>query len=147
MSIALRILKQGDEEILTRVAEGVFDNPIDPLLAAEFLADPRHHLVVAISDDTVIGFVSGVHYVHPDKLPQLWINEVSVQEGHRNQGIGKRLITGILNVGRAHSCTEAWVLTDRQNSAAIKLYTSTGGIEGADQEGPPDATIGFTFRL
>jgi aminoglycoside 6'-N-acetyltransferase I len=33
---------------VSRVAPGVFDDPINPARAAEFLADPRHHLAVAL---------------------------------------------------------------------------------------------------
>lgn len=46
---------------------GVFDDPIIAKATSAFLADPRHHLVVAIASGTVVGFASAVHYVHPDK--------------------------------------------------------------------------------
>jgi ribosomal protein S18 acetylase RimI-like enzyme len=147
MAIEVRILRRGDENILTRVAAGVFDNPIDPDLAAEFLADPRHHLAVAIDDGLVVGFASGVHYVHPDKPPQLWINEVAVAATHRRRGLGKAVLAALFEVGRAHRCRVAWVLTDRTNAAAMALYASLGGTEGADDEGPPDSTLGYSFAL
>jgi len=65
----------------------VFDGPIDPVLTRKFLNDPRHHIVVAIHDEVVVGFASAVHYVHPDKAPQLWINEVAVAPPHRRRGL------------------------------------------------------------
>jgi len=129
-----------------KVADELFDNPIDPALTKEFLADPRHHLAVAIDDGLVVAFASAVHYVHPDKPPQLWINEVSVAPMHRRQGLGKAVLRALFAVGRAHNCTEAWVLTDRKNAAAMALYRSVGGSEGAD-EGPADKTLGYTFAL
>ena len=52
----------------------------------------------------------------------------------------------IFDVGRALRCREAWVLTDRLNVAAMRLYATAGGREGAD-EGPSDATLGYTFAL
>ena len=63
----VRILKAGDEAVLSKVADGTFDNDIDRDTAARFLADPRHHIAVAIDGGTVVGFASGVHYFHPDK--------------------------------------------------------------------------------
>lgn len=147
MPIEVKILRSGDEPILTNVAQEVFDNPIDPALTKEFLADPRHHLAVAIDDGLVVGFASAVHYVHPDKAPQLWINEVAVAPTHRRRGLGKAVINALLELGRQHRCTEAWVLTDRENPAAMALYRSAGGIEGADREGPSDALLGYTFVL
>jgi hypothetical protein len=78
MTVEIKVLRSGDESVLANVAAEVFDNPIDADLTAEFLGDPRHHLAVAIDDGLVIGFASAIHYVHPDKPPQMWINEVAI---------------------------------------------------------------------
>jgi ribosomal protein S18 acetylase RimI-like enzyme len=140
--LEVRLLQPNDQDILSQVAEGVFDDPIVPSSAREFLNDPRHRLVAAIEDGTIVGFVSSVVYIHPDKpAPELWINEVGVAPTHQNQGIGKRLMKKTLEVAREAGCTEAWVLTERDNNAAMALYKSVGGIEEK-----PDATM-FTFEL
>lgn len=146
MTIEIRVLRQGDEAVLANVAPEVFDNPIDPQMTAEFLADPRHHIAVAIDGGQVVGFASGVHYVHPDKRPELWVNEVGVAPTHHRRGLAKAVMTALLEVGRQHHCGEAWVLTDFGNTAARALYASLGGTEGAD-EGPADQTLGYTFDL
>jgi hypothetical protein len=78
MSIEIKLLRRGDETQLARVAPGVFDDPVDAAAAQEFLADERHHLAVAIDGGVVIGFVSAVLYVHPDKPRRTLINEVGV---------------------------------------------------------------------
>ena len=110
--------------------------------AAEFLADPRHHLVVAIDEGVVVGFVSAVHYVHPDKpQPELWINEVSVAETHRGQRIGRQMLDMMLSQAIRLGCSEAWVLTHRTNQAAMRLYESCDGIE-ADED-----AVMFEFNL
>jgi ribosomal protein S18 acetylase RimI-like enzyme len=135
------MLHRGDDASLTRVAPGVFDNEVDPALSAEFLADPRHHIAVALDDGTIVGFASGVHYVHPDKPPELWINEVGVAPSHQRQGLGRQLLRALFARGRELGCREAWVLTSPANGAAIRLYEAVGGSDLAD---PP---VMFTFRL
>jgi ribosomal protein S18 acetylase RimI-like enzyme len=140
--LQVKLLKPQEFDVLLHVAEGVFDDPIVESSAREFLNDPRHRLVVAIDDGTVVGFVSAVIYIHPDKsAPELWINEVGVAPTHQGQGIGKRLMQKTLGVAKEAGCTEAWVLTDRDNNAAMALYKSTGGIEAEK-----DAVM-FTFKL
>src|SRR5580693_8457902 len=119
MGIAIKVLQSGEQSILMNVAADVFDHPLDAKLTREFLADPRHHIAVAIDDGVVVGFASGVHYIHPDKGPELWINEVALAPTHRRQGLGKAVLTALFDVGRAHQCSVAWVLTDRHNSAAM----------------------------
>lgn len=147
IAIDIRILGRGDEGVLLNVAPDVFDNPLDPELTREFLADPRHHIAVAIEDGLVVGFASGVDYVHPDKPRELWINEVGVAPAYRRRGLGKAVLQALLDAGRTRNCTAAWVLTDRSNEAATALYASVGGTEGADDSSPNNALVGYSFEL
>jgi ribosomal protein S18 acetylase RimI-like enzyme len=139
MSIFVKMLGPADAAVLARVAPEVFDDDVDSTLAAEFLGDPRHHIAVAIDDDVVVGFVSAVHYVHPDKPPELWINEVGVAPSHHRRGIAKRLLQVMFAHAESLGCREAWVLTDRENDAAMRLYASLDG-EASDQ-------VMFSFSL
>jgi ribosomal protein S18 acetylase RimI-like enzyme len=141
MTLEYRMLRAGDTAVLDRVADDVFDGEVQPALAREFLDDPRHHLAVAIDDGVVVGFASGVHYVHPDKPAELWINEVGVAPTHLRRGLAQSLLRLLLDAGRALGCTQAWVLTDRDNTAAMRLYASVGGDPGSREH------VMFGFRL
>jgi len=142
MSTEIKILREDDAAVLADVAPGVFDDPIDPAGMMEFLRDPRHHLAVAIDNGAVVGFVSAVHYVHPDKSrAEMWINEVGVAPAYRRRGLARGLLEAVLEVARALGCIEAWVLTARSNTAGMRLYAAAGGEENAE-----DAVM-FTFRL
>ena len=123
----IQTLSLPDLPLLLHPADGVFDNPVDEAFAREFLADPRHHIVVALSEGIVIGFASAVHYIHPDKPPELWINEVGVADAHQGKGVGKAIMNELLRLGKQLGCVNAWVLTDRSNEAANRLYKSVGG--------------------
>jgi ribosomal protein S18 acetylase RimI-like enzyme len=109
------------------VARDVFDEPIDPRRSAAFLADPRHHIAVAVDSGVVVGFASAVRYVNPDKPPELWINEVGVAPTHRRRGCGRKMLRALLSLGRRLGCAEAWVLTEPGNRAAQNLYRAVGG--------------------
>jgi GNAT superfamily N-acetyltransferase len=142
MSVEIKLLDAEDAGVLGNVAAGVFDDPIDDRRAKEFLADGRHHLAVAVEGESVVGFVSAVHYAHPDKrYPEMWINEVQVAPTHRRKGIARALLDRILDRARELQCTEAWVLTDRDNVPATRLYSAAGGT------GSPDGALMFTFDL
>jgi aminoglycoside 6'-N-acetyltransferase I len=127
--ITIRMLGPGDAAALDHVAADVFDNDVDPAITAEFMADPRHHLAVAIDAGTVVGMASAVHYVHPDKPTELWINEVGVAPTHHRRGIGRQLVAELLKRGQELGCAQAWVLTDVENAAARGLYAAAGGAE------------------
>jgi GNAT superfamily N-acetyltransferase len=129
MQVEIRMLKAGEEGVLAHVAPDVFDNKIEPRLTKEFLADPRHHIAVAIDDGVVIGFASALHYVHPDKPAELWINEVAMVPSHQRRGLAKQILQALLAHGRGLDCKIAWVLTETDNTAALALYASAGGKE------------------
>jgi aminoglycoside 6'-N-acetyltransferase I len=138
----IKVLGPEDAAILDAVGPDVFDDAVDPRVATEFLNDPRHHLVAAIDRGVVVGFASAVHYVHPDKRsPEMWINEVGVVSTHRGRGVAKAVLARLIEVARAIGCVEAWVLTDRANEAALRLYRASGGVEA------PGDQVMLTFRL
>jgi ribosomal protein S18 acetylase RimI-like enzyme len=145
MNCTIEILGPGDDHILQNVATNVFDNPINAAWTKEFLEDFRHHIAVAIDEKLVVGFASAVHYIHPDKPAELWINEVAVAPTHRGLGLGKAIIRALFEVGKVHNCVTAWVLTNRDNAEAMALYSSMGGIQGGSGIG--DAVVGFSFGL
>jgi ribosomal protein S18 acetylase RimI-like enzyme len=70
---------------------------------------------------------SGVHYVHPDKPPELFVNEVGVADAYQGRGIGGRVLRALLDRGRALGCAQAWVLTSPDNAPAVRLYAGAGG--------------------
>ena len=125
----VRLIQREEHAVLDKLAPDVFDKPIDLRLWAEFLADPRHHLAVATDGDLIVGMASGVHYVHPDKRPQMFINEVSVSSAYRRRGLGRRLIQALKDEAARLHCTEAWVLADANNESARALYREAGGEE------------------
>lgn len=128
----IHVLGPGDGAVLQAVAADVFDHPVEPRWAAEFLADPRHHLAVALVEGVVVGMASGVHYVHPDKAPELWVNEVGVAGDYQNHGIGRRLLRALFLRGREVGCKKAWVGTEVSNARARRLYRAVGGTEDAE---------------
>ena len=130
-AIEIRLLGPSDGDVLGRVAPDVFDHAVDAQWSRAFFADPRHHLIVALDGDTVVGMITAVDYVHPDKAPQLWINEVGVAPSHQRQGIGRRLLDAMLEHGRALGCTEAWLGTEETNTPARRLYEGTGAAPEA----------------
>jgi ribosomal protein S18 acetylase RimI-like enzyme len=147
MKTRIRLLRPGEEAMLANVADEVFDNPVDPALAAAFLADPRHHLVAALDGDLVVGFVSAVDYIHPDKPAELWINETGVAPTYQGQGIAKQMLAAMLDHGRTLRCGTAWVLTDTTNIAANALYRAAGGVEGVDSDPGNRSMTGYVFNL
>lgn len=133
MNMEIRLLEERDAVLLSNVDPDVFDHDVQPQFAAEFLVDPRHHIVAAIDGGQVVGFVSALDYIHPDKPPELWINEVGVASRHRRRGIARQMLAAMFEHARKRGCRQAWVLTERSNAMGLGLYRAVGGVEATDE--------------
>ena len=118
---------------LDSVAEGVFDEAIRQDEARAFLKDPSHIMMLAIGDEMVVGMASGVVIRHPDKLQELWINEVGVADRARGNGLAQRLVQGLFDWSAGRDIRTAWLLMDRDNKAAASSYAK---VEPAARSAP-----------
>ncbi len=124
--VMVRRLGPADAAEVERFSEA-FDEPVDPGFTTRFLADERHHLVVAYVDGDPAGFVSATEIFHPDKPPELFLNELGVVEGLRRRGAAGSLLAELRQMARELGCASIWVLTDESNEAAVAAYRGAGG--------------------
>jgi ribosomal protein S18 acetylase RimI-like enzyme len=115
-----------DPEVLVR-ASHLFDQPVSPEGAEDFLRRPGHVLLIATShDDEGIGFVSGVEMRHPDKDPEMFIYELGVDESWRRRGVAKALLSALRDEAVQRGCRGMWTGTEADNEAALTTYRSLG---------------------
>lgn len=131
-AVSIHLVDQANASLLDSVDDDVFDNRVQPDLLRAFLANPANLLVVAVAEGRVVGMASGISYVHPDKPLALFINEVGVASSFHRRGLGRRLVSRIIDRGKELGCTEAWVATELSNQPARALYEALGGVP--DQE-------------
>jgi aminoglycoside 6'-N-acetyltransferase I len=127
MEIETRLITPADASLFDRVAADVFDEPINAERLAAYIGDPAHLMLVALADGLVVAQLAAVIHRHPDKVTELYIDEVGVAPAYQRQGLAKRMLNEMLAIGRARGCAEAWVGTERDNTAARRLYESSGG--------------------
>lgn len=131
MTVDIKLVQPGDEALFDRIAEGVFDHGFDRRVLINYLADPGHHLIVAICDGEIIGQVAGVIHKHPDLRPtELYIDEVAVADDFLRRGIARRMLDAMFALGKTLGCVDAWVGTELDNEPADGLYTNCGAQSG-----------------
>ncbi|MDQ3767384.1 MAG: GNAT family N-acetyltransferase [Actinomycetota bacterium] len=133
-------MKPGDEARIQE-AEPLFDDPVDLPATRAFLADERHHLLIAYTDkDEPGGFVSAVELLHPDEpKPEMFLNELGVEPAFQRRGIATALMQELIELCRSRGCSEMWVGTEETNTAAMRTYRSTGGKR--------EAFVLFTYEI
>jgi GNAT superfamily N-acetyltransferase len=130
--IEVRRLGPADLDLVMRVPKGVFDDPIVPARTAEFLGDSRHILIGALADAAIVGFASAVVYVHPDKArPELWFNDIGLNDAFQRRGIGRRLMAEAVAQAHAAGCSVLWVQTEAENRSTREICKACGARESA----------------
>ncbi|WP_245277842.1 hypothetical protein [Mesorhizobium sp. L48C026A00] len=71
MKMEIGRLFSGDDALVMRVAEDVFDEPVRLDRLAAYLREPGHFMIVALADGTVVGQCAAVIHRHPDKVSEL----------------------------------------------------------------------------
>ncbi len=122
----------GDASLFEALHDDVFDDPPQPDLLHCYLADPRLHMAVALLEGQIVGMITGMHYHHPDKPPQMWINELGVADPFRRRRIATALIARLSDHAATLACTEIWVVADPTDMAE-GFYTSLGWERTGDR--------------
>jgi ribosomal protein S18 acetylase RimI-like enzyme len=118
-----RITRAGDVHAAARL----FDAPPVGDATQRFLADERHHLLIAGAAGVPAGMVTGVEMTHPDKGTEMFLYELGVGEPFRGRGVGQALVSALAGLARERGCYGMWVLTDEGNAAALATYGRAGG--------------------
>jgi len=117
--------------LFDRVAEDVFDAPIEPGRLRRFLGDDRHLMVVAVRGDQIIGQARGIVHLSPDQPDELYLDNFGVTPAFQRRGVARRLLDELLAWGRERGCAYAWLGTEPENQAARALYAASGARETA----------------
>jgi len=128
MNVEIRRLYPGDDALVKRIAEDVFDEPVRADRLSAYLASPGHMMIVALADGVVVGQCAAVIHRHPDKVTELYIDEVGVSPAFQRQGIARKMLDAMFTLGREQGCGEAWVGTEPDNVAARSLYETHGAV-------------------
>jgi ribosomal protein S18 acetylase RimI-like enzyme len=127
--IEIHRVTPGNTSLLPDIMPDVFDEPVDPARLARYAAAPGHIMLVALDGATVVGQVAAVLHYHPDKPTELYIDEVGVSPAWQRQGIARRMLDMVVELGRKEGAEEVWAGTEPDNAPAKALYGSRADAE------------------
>ncbi len=129
----VEVIRSGAEDRVLEAAH-LFDHQVHESAVRAFLADDRHHLLIAYVEERPAGFVSAVELLHPDKpKPETFVYELGVDPEFRRLGVATELLRELTRLCRDRGGGEMFVLTDEANEAALATYRKAGGRREPDQ--------------
>jgi ribosomal protein S18 acetylase RimI-like enzyme len=107
-----------------------------------FVGNDDNALFIALWEGHAAGFLTAHRLQRFDKRKaEVLLYEIGVHPNYRRRGIGKALIEEVKKWAKEVGADNVWVLTEKDNQAAMAMYKSTGGIEEAP------GTIMWEYKL
>ena len=101
-------------------------------LLPDGLASPDNHLWTAVVDDEAVG-MGWIELRQGASGTSAWIYDISVDAGHRGEGLGRRLLDALHQAARDLGATSMGLNVFGDNPAAIRLYETSGYAVTAQQ--------------
>lgn len=127
-------LQISDKDLAAEVMQLFFLEPDHGDYTQTYLANDLNYFLVAIWEGKPIGVLIGYELQRPEThQSKFFVYDMEVLEAQRGRGIGKALIEAFKDYCKQKNGSEIFLMTNRSNVAAMRLYTSTGGVqEGED---------------
>ena len=98
-----------------------------------FLGNRGNLAFVAKLDGKVIGLIYGYKLTRMDhQPPQLFIYSVGIHSDYQNRGCGTKLFRYVVDFARENGFSECFVLTNKSNGRACRVYEKAGGVAASD---------------
>ena len=85
-------------------------------------------LVAETDDNEVIGFASFFFTYYSWTGKGLYLDDLYVTEGFRNQSIGKKLLDAVIDIAKEERCKKVRWLVSGWNTNAIEFYKKMGAV-------------------
>ncbi len=92
-----------------------------------FLESSNNIVLVAKMGDSGAGLIRA-HILprYDEKKQEILLHEIDVVPQYQRQGIATGLINKLKDIAKEMSASEIWVITNRSNAVAVKLYEKAG---------------------
>jgi len=125
MSLTFEMLQSGDIPQINEIVEWWTDCNHDQI--KKFLSEKQNIAIVAKLDDKVIGLIYGYSLTCFDcDKSQFFIYSVDIHEKYRDSGYGSKFVKYAVDWARDNGFSESYVLTDKGNPGACKVYEKAG---------------------
>jgi len=133
--VKARRLGPEDAALAVEAVRRVKEAAVDPDYLRRFLAKPENVLIVAEEAGSPAGFLVAYALDRVDRDRRMvCLYEIGVAAASRRRGLAAAMIEALLAWCRTQGVMKTWVITDRTNEPAMRLYAATGARSGAGDD-------------
>ena len=125
MSITFEMLQEKDISSIRELIDWFMECNLEQIKV--FLSERQNIAIVAKLDGKIIGLIYGYSLTRMDgKAPQFFIYSVDIHSAYQDKGYGSQLVQYAVDWARDNGFCESWVLTDKDNPRACRVYEKAG---------------------
>lgn len=111
--------------------------------ASKFVAHEDNIFLLAYVDNNIAGMISAYKLQRmDDRESEMFFYEIGVNKDFRRLGVARALIEELKRITKMMGVSGMFVLTNRSNLPAMKLYESTGGVESEEKD-----EVMFSYKI
>jgi ribosomal protein S18 acetylase RimI-like enzyme len=101
----------------------------------KFLSRAENILISTTDGDLPVGFLVAYLLDRVDRDQRMvCLYEIGVLESYRQRGVATGMIEALKAICNEENIMKTWVITDRSNHAAVRLYEKTGATANPDAQ-------------
>lgn len=133
MEVLFRQLEEGDIQVMGPMIE---DDGMEycPEHLRRFFRSPNTCAFGAFADKELIGMAYCYFLPRLDGKTMFFLYSIGLLPQWQNQGIGSRFMDWLSDYGKGAGCSELFVITDKGNPRACRIYEKAGGKNDYDDE-------------
>lgn len=120
-ALIIREANYDDIEAIYQIESESFGNPWSKTLLANEIQSDSSLVLCAVIEDTIVGFGSLM-----EVYDEIHITNLAVASDHRGKGIGRRLLSELINAKGLEQMKDVILEVRISNTSAIALYSSFG---------------------
>ena len=126
---AVERISEVNDEMFNFLETNFKDVKWDRVHLENFLSSRDNVLLIAKSGNEGAGILRG-HFLqrYDDRPAEVFLNEIDVLPQYQGKRIGTFLVEELKRIGKENGSKEVWVITNKSNTGAMRLYEKTGGV-------------------
>jgi len=133
INLHIKRLYTAEKSLIREIFKKSGSRSIDPNPA--FFSNPNNILLIAYAEEVPCGYLYAYILANPVKRKnKMFLYSIDTFPKFRKKGVAKLLIASLKELAIKEDCEGIFLITQKNNTAAVTLYESSEGTRNSDED-------------